>query len=189
MSQFKIVSQKYTDAQFDATKNPAKVLGERIAGDFRNNMIHKWVRASEIEGACLFKDGASCEDITQGALGDCYFLSALSVLGDERIRGVFASERDQDPNASDDQQIWKRTGCFRLKFYKNGSFEDIIVDDYIPVNDQNECVFTRGGTDGLEMWPTILEKAYAKLYGSYSTIEAGKVHLALADLTEEGFPE
>ena len=63
------------------------------------------------------------------------------------------------------------------------------MDDYIPVDADGKCVFTKGGEDGLEMWPTILEKAYAKLYGSYSTIEAGKVHLALADLTEEGFPE
>jgi len=39
------------------------------------------------------------------------------------------------------------------------------------------------------MWPAILEKAYAKLYGSYSAIEAGKVHLALADMVENGFPE
>jgi len=39
------------------------------------------------------------------------------------------------------------------------------------------------------MWPCILEKAYAKLYGSYSNIEAGKVHLALADMVDNGFPE
>lgn len=39
------------------------------------------------------------------------------------------------------------------------------------------------------MWPAILEKGYAKMYGSYSFIEAGKVQMALADLTEQGFPE
>ena len=39
------------------------------------------------------------------------------------------------------------------------------------------------------MWPAILEKAYAKLYGSYTNIEAGKVHMALADMVDNGFPE
>ncbi len=34
----------------------------------------------------------------------------------------------------------------------------------------------------------ILEKAYAKMYGSYEYIEAGKVQYALSDLTD-GFPE
>jgi Calpain family cysteine protease len=34
----------------------------------------------------------------------------------------------------------------------------------------------------------VLEKAYAKLYGSYSYIEAGKVQYALADMVQ-GFPE
>lgn len=75
-----------------------------------------------------------------------------------------------------------------LKFFKNGDFQYIVVDDYIPMNDQGPA-FTKGGADGLEMWPAILEKAYAKLYGSYDNIEAGKVHLALADMVENGFPE
>ena len=39
------------------------------------------------------------------------------------------------------------------------------------------------------MWPAILEKGYAKLYSSFSFIEAGKVQMALSDLTEKGFPE
>ncbi len=33
------------------------------------------------------------------------------------------------------------------------------------------------------MWCVILEKAYAKLYGSYANIEAGEPLLALRDLT------
>ncbi len=34
----------------------------------------------------------------------------------------------------------------------------------------------------------VLEKAYAKLYGSYENIEAGKVQYALCDMIE-GFPQ
>lgn len=34
----------------------------------------------------------------------------------------------------------------------------------------------------------VLEKAYAKMYGNYNYIEAGKVQYALSDMTD-GFPE
>lgn len=39
-----------------------------------------------------------------------------------------------------------------------------------------------------EIWVGILEKAYAKKYGSYSIIQGGHVHLALAELTN-GVPK
>ena len=82
-----------------------------------------------------------------------------------------------------------KTGAFLLKFFKNGEPEYVIVDDYLPLDGQGMPAFTKGGADGLEMWPAILEKGYAKLYSSYSFIEAGKVQMSLADLTEKGFPE
>ena len=144
-------------------------------------------------GSCLFRDGASHEDITQGALGDCYFLSALSVLGNKRTVDLFACQKDSDHMNPGDPNHWKKTGCFMLTFHKNGEFQYVIVDDWLPmtrdVNQAEVPCFTRGGEDGLEMWPAILEKAYAKLYGSYAAIEAGKVHMALADIVENGFPE
>jgi hypothetical protein len=34
-----------------------------------------------------------------------------------------------------------------------------------------------------EVWPMILEKAYAKMYHTYEAIEAGQVHRALVDFT------
>jgi hypothetical protein len=36
-------------------------------------------------------------------------------------------------------------------------------------------VFTQGGDDGDELWSMVLEKAYAKFYGSFQNIEAGKI--------------
>ena len=45
----------------------------------------------------------------------------------------------------------------------------------------------KGGA-GDELWPMVLEKAYAKMYGNFNFIEAGKVQYALSDMTD-GFPE
>ena len=75
--------------------------------------------------------------------------------------------QDYDLEDEDDPKHWKKTGCFMLRFFKNGEFNYVIVDDYIPVDARGWPVFTKGGEDGLEMWPAIIEKAYAKLYGSY----------------------
>jgi len=83
---------------------------------------------------------------------------------------------------------WRKSGCFCVRFYKNGFEEIIIIDDYFPVMANGKWSFVRGGEDGLELWPMVLEKAYAKMYGSFNYIEAGKVQYALSDMTD-GFPE
>jgi hypothetical protein len=77
---------------------------------------------------------------------------------------------------------------FGSDFINNGEVEDIIIDDYFPVLGNGRWAFVRGGEAGKELWPMILEKAYAKLNGSYNYIEAGKVQYALADMTN-GVPE
>lgn len=51
----------------------------------------------------------------------------------------------------------------------------MIIDDYFPAMANGRWVFVRGGKDGKELWPMVLEKAYAKMYGTYSFIEGGKV--------------
>lgn len=180
-------SEKFTDVQFDHNNEEA-ILGPKVFSEKSMRSITEWKRASEIPGAILFKDGASHEDIGQGALGDCYFLSALSVLGNKRTVELFVCQNDSDHANENDPNHWKKTGCFMVKFFRDGDFQYVIVDDWLPYSGDMPA-FTRGGEDGLEMWPAILEKAYAKLYGSYESIEAGKVHLALADMIENGFPE
>jgi hypothetical protein len=62
-----------------------------------------------------------------------------------------------------------------VKLFNEGSEQLVIVDDYIVVNEAGAPCFTKGGPDGLEMWPAIIEKAYAKFYGSFANIEAGKI--------------
>lgn len=56
------------------------------------------------------------------------------------------------------------------------------IDDYFPCDPISKSpAFTR--SRGKEIWVLILEKAWAKLYGSYERIEAGTCREALRDLT------
>jgi hypothetical protein len=147
--------------------------------------IEKWQRASDL-GYDLFVDGISCGDIVQGALGDCYLLSALAVMSSDSILDMFESEKDGDKNN------WKKTGHFCIRFTKEGVDEFVIVDDYIPLtflDGEFKPAFTKGGRDGKEIWPCIIEKAYAKWYSSYSIIESGKIPLALSDMNPWGVSE
>jgi len=56
----------------------------------------------------------------------------------------------------------------------------VCVDDYIPCKHHEPC-FARA--HGNELWVLILEKAWAKIHGSYERVEGGQAHLTLRDLT------
>jgi calpain-15 len=57
----------------------------------------------------------------------------------------------------------------------------VIIDDYFPCTDDGYVCFSKA--NGNELWVLILEKAFAKLHGSYERIEGGYAHLVMRDLT------
>lgn len=58
----------------------------------------------------------------------------------------------------------------------------VIVDDWIPCESPGKPAFATS-RKGNELWVSVLEKAYAKLHGSYEALEGGLVQDALVDLT------
>lgn len=77
-------------------------------------------------------------------LGDCYLLSAFSVMGNEFTRDKFVFL-----NTSDE---WKQTGAFCVRFYEDGVEEFVIVDDKLPVEGDGAFVFGQS-TNNNELWP------------------------------------
>jgi len=154
----------YEDKEFPA--------GDLSVGRAMKNVV--WLRAEEFcEGEPkLFCDGIEPDDIRQGALGDCYFLSSLSVLAEkpERIKDLFCHHIDNS------------FGIYCVTMYCDGILTDVLLDDYFPCDVRTrKPVFSHG--NGPELWVLLLEKAYAKLHGSYMNIENGSAAAALSDLT------
>jgi hypothetical protein len=58
----------------------------------------------------------------------------------------------------------------------------VVVDDWIPCEARGKPAFATSRKVN-ELWVSILEKAYAKLHGSYEALEGGVVQDALVDLT------
>ena len=131
-------------------------------------------------------------DVRQGILGDCYFLGALSVVASHQdlLFSIFpdlssdlvvASEVIDDARPNE-QQVNKE-GLYAVRFWREGRWHIVVVDDRVPVNSSGRPCFAQLPEHGCEIWALIAEKAFAKLNGSYEAIIAGHENEALQDIT------
>jgi hypothetical protein len=61
-------------------------------------------------------------------------------------------------------------GIYLMSFFINGVVSPMIVDDHVPVHNGKPCF---SSTKDGEMWAMLLDKAWAKLQGSYARTEGG----------------
>ena len=135
----------------------------------------EWKRASELsKKPCLIKGSASRFDINQGSLGNCWFLAAFSSLtmNKKLLKAVMPEGQDFDSNY---------TGQFQFNFWRYGAWETVVIDDYLPVQDGQLAFLHSDCPD--EFWVALVEKAYAKLFGSYQALDGGSALEAMVDFT------
>lgn len=140
----------------------------------------KWMRPHEIcklydLESKFFVDGGSRFDLNQGELGDCWVVAAAACLSEEKrlLDRVVPPEQ----NFSND---WY-AGVFHFRFWQYGNWVDVIVDDLLPTV-HGRLIFIRSNQIN-EFWGALLEKAYAKLHGSYEALVGGTNGDALTDFT------
>ena len=77
-------------------------------------------------------------------------------------------------------------GIYAIKFYVNGIEKIVVIDDYIPIEQKFESqpVFSHSKVRG-EIWMCLIEKAWAKLHGSYAQIIEGKSDDVFLHLTNK----
>ena len=147
----------------------------------------KWLRPHEICSDPKFFSGglekASQFDVVQGELGDCWFLSAVAVVSmrPELLDKVVENLTEQSFDKNHEDPDRRYTGQFNFAFYQYGKWVGVTVDDRLPTK-RGKLIFTRSA-DKTEFWSALLEKAYAKLNGSYNNLKGGLATEAMVDLT------
>jgi hypothetical protein len=141
---------------------------------------HIWKRISEILPEyylcrTLEKEDELIDDVVQGSLGDCYFVSALSALAEkkDRITRIFNKSEQIQSN-----------GLYELEVFIDGKPVTIFLDDYFPCNNEDidlekehhiSLAFSSIEKVSLNIWPLLLEKCWAKVNLNYKNIVEGNV--------------
>lgn len=138
----------------------------------------QWLRPEQLDPVPeLFSGGsprgaapAGAGNVIQGKLDDCYLVSAIALLtlDGPLLRHLFASYLPNEGRC-----------CVRLFLY--GRWKEVEVDTLLPC-DRGEPAFARS-RDGSEVYACLLEKAFAKVYGSFHALTGGNMGEALHDLT------
>jgi len=155
---------------FCVTKRP---LGKRFDG------TPTWLYSdadSDGVASCLDVDAG---EICQGSLGDCYFLCALAAcVRDMAIADDLIDEEFED------------VGIYGVSFWVEGHWEMVWVDRNFPCYRPARAAHAgrwrlvfASCADPKEIWPLVVEKAYAKLHGNYEALTGGRIIEALCALT------
>ena len=157
---------------------PDKVTKSDVQG--WNNYI--WLRPEEIydtKNYEIFHEGVSVDDIIQGSLGDCYFLSVIGSLCNniKLIEKLFYS------------LIKSKNNQYGINFYINGKWKLILIDDYFPARNTSFKKFSFSYSSNKEIWVPLLEKAWAKINGCYAKIGTGGLPNEVYDLCSEAYNE
>ncbi|WP_279676583.1 C2 family cysteine protease [Aeoliella straminimaris] len=126
----------------------------------------------------LFAEGGPRnDDVKQGSVGDCYFMTTLSAIARAK------------PEYIEQMVVDLGDGTYAVRFYDSGQEVYVRVDADLYVTDNGTLRYAKLGNDNA-MWVAIVEKAYCffrKMQGTYASIASGngtvQDHLNLAKMS------
>jgi len=118
--------------------------------------------------------GIDPNDMDQGALGDCWLISAFAAMAEfpDALMGLF----DKTTLAPDGHY------AITLYSYAEGDFKTIEIDDRFPVGNSGNCAYVKLTEEG-EIWPCLLEKAFAAYSDGYDNLSGGQSIFAFGAMT------
>ncbi|XP_053670171.1 calpain-A-like [Anopheles nili] len=158
----------FEDPEFPATS--ASLLYSK-----RPDRHYEWLRPHEIcDSPEFFVEGFSRFDVQQGELGDCWLLAACANLTQDQR--MFLRVVPEDNSFEDGY-----AGVCHFRFWQYGKWVDVVIDDRLPTY-RGQLIYMRSSENN-EFWSALLEKAYAKLHGSYESLRGGTTCEAMEDFT------
>ena len=161
---------------YHPTKTSKKDLDEILLIDYKDI---SWKRDSELNSnnnninTSIFPpDNIFINKIIYNKLSNPNLFYALNILGEDpdKIKKLFINNK-------------KDSSCiYGVNLCHNGHFQEVVIDDFFPYNQKLNSKIFLTEEKGF-IWPQILEKAYAKLYGSYNLITNKSMENIMKDFT------
>ncbi|XP_076017134.1 calpain-1 catalytic subunit-like [Genypterus blacodes] len=162
---------RYIDEMFPPDK---RSIGEGILSPSDMAKV-VWLRPGKIHhNASFIVEGVSRFDFGQGIIGNCWFLASIGAL-------TFQEHIFEQVVPLEQSSTEGYCGLYHFRFWRFGRWVDIVIDDKLPTIN-GSLIFVHSKTPN-EFWPALLEKAYAKVCGSYADMSAGTPAEALVDFT------
>lgn len=172
---------KFPDSMDSIAADPTMYCGDTAAeAEKACTRYNNWATFGDIVNHTQQKfevmaaDGVDYHDVAQGSLGTCYMLAAMASLAHSHpkaIQRMFVN-----------REKWAE-GVYTTRWFVGGQMGNVEVDDKIPTNPEKWKPWFVKTSEAGEWWPVILEKAWAKIYGSFKAVSGGFWHGALQAMT------
>ena len=116
--------------------------------------------------------------ISRGILNDKFFIGALLMLFQKREE-FFTNLVIDFEHANENI----KAGFCGFTFFINGEWKNVTVDTRIPAHQRGEYSLSKSLTPKSPFWVSLFEKAYAKIFGSYSVLNLPLLKDFLVDFT------
>ena len=108
--------------------------------------------------------------VTQDLVSDCSFVCSLCIAAEyeKKFKKQLITKIIYPQNSSGFPQ-YNAYGKYLVKLFLNGIHRKVVVDDLLPVDPNGNLLCSSGecGPAGMELWVSIIEKAYMKVNGGY----------------------
>jgi len=141
----------------------------------QKKQFYKWARPAEILAirgmsprTLVMIKNITPYTIRQKCVTDCSMIASLCVCSvyERRFKKQLITAILY-PKNSEGIPIINPNGKYFVRLWLNGVARCIVVDDFFPIDNRGNLLCSHTTSTGLELWVSVIEKAYMKLCGGY----------------------